>query len=252
MRRPRLSFATGKSTLLLLFIAAGIAVGVTSCSKNDDAPTPGVTSENTAVVVTQSVTAQGGVVEQINSAITTVTNLEARKAGGRLSDFCGQSLKDSIVLSGNTNEFSFSYNLFWNYALTCVETVPQQFTFDFNGKTSIGTEKFSTKDSTSSHYVLKGLGANNTTWEISQTFNRTGELVSTTDKLPSFKSTIHYESMNIKVSKETRKIVSGSATVKISGRDSKGNSFSYTGVITFKGEGKATYITSGGNFELQW
>jgi hypothetical protein len=255
MKRQNLSFAKGKSTLLLLLVAAGIAIGVTSCSKNDDdKTTPGVTSDNAAVMVTQSVTAQGGLVEQLNSATLTISALEARKASGaRLSDFCGQTEQDSFKLAGSGNNISYDYALVWQYGLTCQQTIPSQFSFDFTGHAKLGLEKFATSNTFSSTYHLSGLGANSENWEISQTYDATGDLTSKTADIPSFSSEIHYESVDIKVKKATREIVSGSAAVKITGTDSKGNSYSYQGLITFKGGKKATFIVNGGGtFELQW
>jgi len=255
MKRQNLSFAKGKSTLLFLLVAAGIAVGVTSCSKkDDDKNTPGVTSENAAVMVTQSVTAQGGLTDQISQATLAVSNLEARKAsGGKLSDFCGQSEKDSIKLAGDGQNFSFDYALYWTYGLTCLQDIPSEFKFDYSGRVALAMEKFATSSKFSSVYTLRGLGANSANWEISQKYDATGDLTSKAAEIPSYSSEIHYESTNIKVSKTTKEIVSGSAAVKITGKDSKGNSFSYQGIITFKGGRKGTYVVNGGGtFELQW
>lgn len=255
MKRQNLTFAKGKSTLLLMFLAAGISFGVTSCSKDDkEETTPGVTNENAAVMVTQSVTAQDGLVKQAEQATLTISALEARKAsGGRLSDFCGQTENDSLKLSGNGNNTSFSFELYWQYGLTCLQEIPSQFDFDFHGTSSIGLEKFSASSTYTSEYTVRGLSANSANWEIFQKYDATGKLESKTTDIPSYSSEIHYESVNIKVSKTTHMIVSGTATVKITGKDSKGNAFSYQGVITFKGNKKATYVISGGGtFELQW
>lgn len=253
MRRPRLSFARSKSTLLLLFVAAGISFGVSSCSKDDDTKNSSVSQEQVASVVTQSVVSQGGVVAQVDQATLAVSLLEARKAGGRLSDFCGKSNEDNISGSGEANGLKFSYDLGWSYALACTQDVPTEFSFNFNGKTSFETDKFSTKDSSIATYKLGGLGETSVNWVLNQTFDRAGSLISKTADIPSFNSTIHYVAADIKVSKETRQIVSGTATVKVTGVDLKGNAFKYEGTITFKGNQKAVFVVNGGsNFELQW
>ena len=254
MRRPRLSFAKSKATLLLFVVAAGISFGVTSCSKDDDTKqTPGVTQDQAATVVSQTIINQGGITEQLNTATLAVSAMEARQAGGKLSDFCGKSTDGSTSGAGSANGITFDYKLSWLYSLACTGDVPTEFTFKFNGKTSIETEKFKTVDTCYSNYKLRGLGATSTAWEISQTFDRAGSFVSKTADLPSFTSAVHYESVNIKVSKETKQIVSGTATVKITGADSKGNAFKYEGVITFQGNKKAVFTINGGsNFNLNW
>ncbi|UPK68254.1 hypothetical protein [Chitinophaga filiformis] len=254
MRRPRLSFAGSKATLLLLVVAAGISFGITSCSKDDDTKqNSGVTQEQAASVVSQTVINQGGIVEQVNQTTVLVAAMEARQAGGKLSDFCGKQTDGSISHDGTANGVTFNYKLSWLYSLACTSDVPTLFTFNFKGNTMFETDKFKTTDSSTASYKLGGLSSNSTAWELSQTFDRAGKFVSKTTDLPSFTSAVHYESVNIKVSKETHEIVSGSATVKITGADSKGNVFKYEGTITFQGNKKAVFTVSGGsNFQLSW
>jgi hypothetical protein len=256
MRRPCLSFARGKSTLLLLFVAAGISFGVSSCSKDDDTNNSSVSQDQIGSVVTQAVVSQGGITDQINQATLAVSLLEARKAeGGKLSDFCGQTSENNFKGSdnGSGSGIAYSFDINWLYSLACVEEVPTEFSFNFNGKTSFATDKFATADSSSASYKLGGLGANSTTWTLNQAFDRVGKFESKTTDVPSFNSTIHYLASDIKVSKETRMIVSGTATIKISGTDLKGNAFKYEGTITFQGNKKSVFVISGGkNFQLNW
>lgn len=253
MRRPRLSFASGKSTLLLLFVAAGVSFGLSSCSKDENENKSQVSQEQVASVVTQSVVSQGGVIEQVNTATLAVYGLEGRKSGGRLSDFCGKSNEDNFSGSGEASGIKFSYDLGWSYALACTQDVPTEFSFNFNGKTSFETDKFSTKDSSIATYKIGGLGEASANWVFNQAFDRAGSLISKTADIPSFNSTIHYVAADIKVSKETREIVSGTATVKVTGVDLKGNAFKFEGTITFQGSRKAVFtVTGGSNFELKW
>jgi len=49
------------------------------------------------------------------------------------------------------------------------------------------------------------------------------------------------------LSKIDRKIISGTATITITGTGPKGNSFSYTGTITFNGDNTATLKITGGS-----
>ncbi|PSL23656.1 hypothetical protein [Chitinophaga ginsengisoli] len=259
MRRPRLSFATSKATLLLLVVATGISFGIVSCSKDDSTKeNPGVTQDQAASVVSQTFVNQGGITEQLGTATTAVVALQARKAdGGKLSDFCGKSTDGSISHAGTSEGVSYDYKLSWLYTLACNGTapnaVPYQFTFTFNGKTSIETSKFATVDSATAKYYVRGLGETSPAWEVSQTFDRAGKFVSKTTDLPSFTSAVHYESSNIKIDKQSHEIVSGTATVKITGADSKGNAFKYEGTITFQGNKKAVFaVTGGSNFNLNW
>lgn len=254
MRRPRLSFANSKATLLLLVVATGISLGITSCSKDDSTKeTPGVTQQQAASVVTQTFVNQGGISEQLTTTTNAVVAMEARRAGGKLSDFCGKSTDGSISHAGTSEGITYDYKLKWLYSLACNGTTPYELTFNFSGKTSIETDKFATVDSATATYKLRGLGETSTAWELSQTYDRAGKFVSKTADLPSFTSAVHYESANIKISKETHEIISGTAAVKITGADAKGNVFKYEGTITFQGNKKAVFaVTGGSNFQLNW
>lgn len=251
MRRPCLSFARSKSTLLLLLVAAGISFGVSSCSKDDNENKSSVSQDQAASVITQSVAGPGGMSAQINQSVQAVVALEARKAqGGKLSDFCGQTNEDNFKASSEANGISFSFDFHWSSSLACVQEVPTEFSFTFNGKTSFATDKFASADTSSALYKLSGLDANSANWTFNQAYDRIGEFESKSADVPSFNSTIHYLASDIKVSKETLQIVSGTASVEISGTDLKGNAFKYQGTITFQGNRKAVLVISGKNFQI--
>lgn len=252
MRRPHLSFSGGKALLFLL--VAGMTFGVSSCSKDDkDDSKTAVSQEAAATVVTQSVTSQGGIVEQIETAAGVITTLGARTSGGRLSDFCGESKGDSLILNGEIGEIKYSINYGWSLTLNCVDETPTEFAYTLAGKSSLETEQFATNDSTIASYKIGGLGGNDSTWVFNLSLDREAILTSKTSEFPSFNSNIHYTATNIKVDPELYEIVSGTVSVTISGVDLKGKTFRYEGTITFQGDRKAVFtVNGGGSFNLNW
>jgi len=58
-------------------------------------------------------------------------------------------------------------------------------------------------------------------------------------------STVDVTLSNILINKSNKTITSGTATVTVSGSNTKNGSFNFTGSITFNGNGKATVTLNG-------
>ncbi|MEO6149056.1 MAG: hypothetical protein ABIN95_13030, partial [Mucilaginibacter sp.] len=88
---------------------------------------------------------------------------------------------------------------------------------------------------------------------MSQTYTRNGTQQSKVRKTRNFTTTTTITTSNLTVDKATRKILSGTASVKVEGTASTGGSFSRNGTITFLGDGKAQLEISGSSsYTIQW
>lgn len=253
MKRNRNPFT--KSALLFVCLAAGISLVAPSCKKDDDAePKAGVTEAQAVTVVSDAmINSNSGLVTQVNLAAMIASGMSTERKGARLSELCGLSMADSTSGSANTNTTSFSYKMSWNYELNCVQEVPQYLALAFTSKVNLSNEKMTAADNSAASFKVSGLADTDSIFIFNQKYDRTGEIVSKTDEMPSFSSVIAYTATDVKVSKATHRIISGTAALTISGRDSKGNSYKYAGTITFKGNQKATLLVGGGSsYELTW
>jgi hypothetical protein len=167
---------------------------------------------------------------------------------------CGTESDTSI--SGHNAEgaaVTYNYALSWGSLLTCSNMVPTQYQFNFSGKYSYDAPRISSDDSSMAQFTITGLEPASSQYIFNQTYTRDGSQVSKVRNKRSFSSKISIVSSNIVVDKSTQQIVSGTASVSISGAGSDGRSFSYSGTITFLGNKQATLVLGNGNtYTIQW
>lgn len=255
MKKNRNLMFRSKSALLFVCLAAGISLVIPACKKDNDTTANSGVSEKQAVTVVSDamINDQSGLVTQINSAAQIASGMSAERKGAKLSDLCGLNQDGAHNGSFTSEGTTFTYDVAWNYELNCVQEVPQYLAMSYKSKLDVSSTKLTAKDSSVAVFKISGLDSTAAEWVFNQKFDHAGQITSKTDETPSFNSVIAYTSTDVKVSKTTLLIVSGTATLTISGKDSKGNSYSYSGTITFKGNKKATLVVAGGSsYELAW
>jgi hypothetical protein len=248
MKRDRISKA------VLLFVCLSV-VTISSCKKDDDATTIAVSEDDIATAVSESVsTPGGGLVVQSTAAAAYSSDLLSARISAKASDQCG-IMHDTTVAGASESGavITYSYNFNWNWLLTCNEIVPQTFVFNYSGKASYDGVRMSSSDSSKANITVTGLGGDSTYYVFNQTYTRNGSQASKVNQKRSFTSLISIVSSDIRISKSTLKILSGTGTVTVTGEGSGGKSFSYTGTITFLGGEKATLVvTGGGTYNIAW
>ena len=234
-----------KAALLVCFLFA-----VSSCKKDDDTNTITVSESDVAEAVGESVyNSSGGLVVQSTTAAEYSSALMNTRKSAKVSDQCG--IKHDTTLAATGENYSYSFN--WNWLLTCSEIVPQTFVFNYAGKTAYETVRMSSSDSAKANITVSGLGEDSTYYVFNQTYTRNGSQTSKVNQKRSFTSLISIVSTDIRISKSTLKILSGTGAVTVKGEASGGKSFSYTGTITFLGNEKATLVVTGGaTYNLTW
>lgn len=238
---------TGNKVLLSMFMAAVLTLGLSSCTKNNESQTDStVTVDDAADAVTQAVSPESaGMVAQTTTAARMVTTSTLSCGLEKDSSISGQNAPGSTI--------TYSYALNWNSNLSCNGNMPQQFQFNFSGKSSYDAPRMSSNDSSNAQFTATGLEPSATQYIFNQTYSRNGSQVSKVRNKRSFTSTINITSSNITVNKSTGEIISGAATVTVSGAGSGGDSFNYTGTLTFLGNKQATLVLGNGNtYSIQW
>ena len=223
-------------TLLMIFFS--------SCKKGED--TNAVSEEEAAEVMTQAVDpASGGLVLQTsNAASISLTGLNTAD--------CGVTKSSQTSNQGGTAARTYSYSLNWSRLLTCTNAVPSKFEHNFSGTSSYNTPRMSSNDNSEGAFTITGLEPSATELTLTQNYTRNGTQQSKVRNTRSFTSKTVIQT-NLKAIKGTQQITSGTGTISINGTASTGESFSYTGTLTFLGGNKATLVVSGGNtYTIQW
>jgi hypothetical protein len=252
MKRGSINFS--KAALLLVGLSAGMLFTISSCKK-DDSTTQTISDDDISEAVSESVSTQsGGLVVQSTAAAGMTYAFSANRTGAKIADQCGV-LHDTTIAGASVAgaAITYSYNFSWNWLLTCDNVVPQMFVWNYAGKASYDAPRMSSSDSSKANITVTGLGGDTAYYVFNQTYVRNGSQTSKINEKRSFTSVITITSSDVKISKSTLKILSGTGVVSITGTGSGGYTFTRTGTITFLGEDKATLVlTNGKSYTITW
>jgi hypothetical protein len=149
----------------------------------------------------------------------------------------------NVTLDSVTVNYFFKYS----HTLNCNSSnVPDNVINTLTYKGSFNGPRLSSTNSGSANVTIAGLSPTATNFVVNGEYIRDGSFQSKVGNKASGNSHIDIVGTNITLSKLARKILSGTATITITGTGPKGNSFSYNGTITFNGDGTATLALSGG------
>lgn len=243
---------------LKLSLIALLMLGAFSCTKDNSASTSTtVTTDQAADIAASSlaensngfasvtddvaVNAQG--IASVNSGLT----VNSTQATASVHQACGTTVTDSVTRNVTADSVTINYFFKYAHTLNCnVNNLPDNVidTLTYNG--SFDGPRLSSTNTGSGKAKIAGLTPTATNFVINGEFKRDGSFQSKVGNKVSGNSHIDIVGTNITLSKMDRKIISGTATITITGTGPKGNSFSYSGTITFNGDNTATLKITGG------
>jgi hypothetical protein len=188
-----------------------------------------------------AVNAQG-----INSTGSNLT-LNSTQATASVHQECGTTLTDSVTRNVTLDSTTVNYFFKYSHTLNCNSNSEPDNVIDtitYNG--SFDGPRLSSTNSGSAKAKIAGLTSTATNFVVNGEFKRDGSFQSKIGNKASGNSHIDIVGTNIILSKPGRKILSGTATITITGTGPKGNSFSFNGTIVFNGDGTATLTLTGG------
>jgi hypothetical protein len=250
MKNTNLEHLGGKAAGFLA-TAGLIALTVISACKKDSNTTSTsatVTEADAAELTTDAVTpSTGGFDAQVSTSVSIYTTASVTMS-------CGDKKDTTISYSSPTSVVPYyAYSLGWNYQLNCDGAVPNSFVFGFTGSSSYTGALMQSADNSTGSLTLTGLQLTSSNYTLNTSYERSGKQTSKVGNQKTFTSDYKMTSTNILISKSSQQIVSGTATVTITGMSSTGSSFSFGGTITFLGNKKATLVLNSGTvYNIQW
>lgn len=242
--KTTISFKQIRKVLLFISVAFACIVLATSCKKDSGgSSSDAVSQDDAAETITQAVTPEsGGMVAQVDNSVTITANYTLP---------CGESFDSSISATNPVGSLiTYSFNLAWNWMLKCSTA---EFDFNFKGSSMYDAPRMSSNDSSNGSLKITGLETSKTNYVVNTSYVRNGSQQSKILNKNSFTSKINIASEDIMVDKATQEIISGTASVSISGASTSGKSFSYDGAITFNGNKSATLVLGNGNtYSISW
>lgn len=205
--------------------AADIAAG--SLAENSD----GLASVTDDVAVN----AQG--ISSVNSSLT----INSTQAPNSVHQECGTTLADSVTRNVTLDSVTVNYDFKYTHTLNCTSSdVPDNVINTLAYKGSFDGPRLSSSNTGTANVTIAGLSPSATNFVVNGEYVRDGSFQSKIGNKASGNSHIDIVGTNITLSKPGRVILSGNATITITGTGPKGNSFSFAGTIVFNGDGTAT------------
>ncbi len=220
-------------------IVALLLLGAVACKKGYNSPslTGNVSNAEAADMVAGSLSVNSNGMASVSDDATADAAVIVN-----LNPACGYTKTDSISrqsIPGSPYEYSWS--LKYVYTLNCnasghADNITGNLAFggNYSGPnitaTSAGTTVF----------TIAGLTTAAPNYVVNGEYKRTGSFQSKIDTTNKGNSNIDLVVTGLTLSKPHRIIVSGSATISVTGDVPKKGSFSYTGTIVFNGDGTAT------------
>lgn len=227
-----------------------LVVATLSCKKSNSTSTGSttdtVTTDDAANAVTDAVSpASAGMVAQTQTTVVIINENDLACGVQQDTAFSGQNAAGAAI--------TYSYAYSSSRLLTCNVDVPSTFQFNFSGKNSYSAAYIASNDSAQGNFNVTGLNPGATQYVFNASYIRSGSETSKVRNQYTFTSNVNIQSSNLTIDKSTQQIVSGTATVSISGAASNGKAFSYSGTITFSGGKQAVLVLGNGNtYQIVW
>ncbi len=217
-------------------------LGVVSCKKTDNTATNSVTTDQVADI-------SSGSIALSSDGLATNSN-DIASAALSNDQGCGTSVTDSTTKSGTSSNVTYDYFLKYTHTLTCnTSNQHDNIVYDLSFHGHYEGPNVNSLDTGTSSFKIAGFTPQATTFLINGEYKRTGKFTSKIGDKISGTSSIDIVVTNLTVSKSTKNITGGTATIAISITSAKGTS-NFTGPLTFNGDGTATLVINGTTYSI--
>lgn len=228
-----------------LFLAACLLCVAAACNDDDDS-TSAMTSEEAADIVGSSLAVNSsGFTAVVNTSVEGADAALAASDGGRTAA-CGYTNELTFSASNLPGAIiTYSYDYSYSYILTCGNDVPQSLAVNTSYDGQFDAPRLASQHAGTSDLTITALDENATSYIINGDYNRNGAFQSKIRNKNSSNSTVDFSVDDLTVDKTNQKILSGSASVTITGSVTGKGSFTYTATVVFEGDGTATVTING-------
>lgn len=242
---------TIKLSIILLLL-----LGAFSCKKTDNSATSSVSTDQAADIAAGSLAANSYGLTSISDNIASNAQVVASINTGSPSvnsvgtsdhQACGTTRVDSASNSGTNGAVTSSYFFKFSRTLSCdANNQPDSLANNLIYHGNFDGPNLTSSNSGSAIFTISNLSPTALSYLINGDYKRAGSFqFKTGDKL-SGQSNVDIVVTNLTLSKPSRKILSGNATIAVTGSSSKNGAFNYTGTLVFNGDGTATLTINGG------
>lgn len=235
-----------------LSLALMLLLGAVACKKtyNSSSLSPKLTANVSADEAADMV---AGSISLSSNGLASTTDDATQMAASLVTSHakCGTVRADTISRQNTTGTTTFSYNLTYNYVVNCNgSNQPDSLSSSLIYSGSFNGPNLSSSNSGSSIFTVSGLLPTATNFVINGEFKRNGSFKSKVDTTNVGSNNVDIVINALTLKKPSRSIVSGSATIAITGNVPKKGNFSFTGTLVFNGDGTATLTINGNVYTI--
>ncbi len=240
---------TFKTSIVALLLLAAI-----SCKKDNTTAITAVTTDQAADMAASALASNSGGISSMSDDISANAAVVTSVSGKTVNSLgvttekqaCGTTLTDSTTRSGSNAEVTYNYFAKYSHTLNCnsnnlPDNIVNALTYhgDFSGP------RISTTATGTANATIAGLSLTANNFVINGEYKRAGTFASKVGNKATGNSSVDIVVTNLTLAKPARTIVSGTATIAVSGVAGT-HSYSFTGNVTFNGDGTATLVITGG------
>jgi hypothetical protein len=167
-----------------------------------------------------------------------------------LDEHCNETFDSTLNYSYSQNTVSADYERSMEWVVNCTGfNIPTDIAYTSTANGEYSTFRMSSVDASSNELTITGLDIGGGNYFVNGTSVRTGTQESNIRDI-SLSSTCDLTLEEVEISKSTYEIIAGEGTVTVTGENSGGNSFSFTGSIVFNGDGTATLTLNGTEYTI--
>jgi hypothetical protein len=238
------TIASLASRAFFLMLIAGV---MTSCKK--DKETKQMESADAADAVESSLTTKSaGLIYELEELIP-VTPGYILPSGDTI--FCNTQYDSTLSRNVNAGGFTGSYNVNWDYIINCNGlSIPQNMNMSMTTSGSSSTPRNNSTSSSTVSLTLTGLEFSATQIVVNGTASFSGSQTSRVRNQNTFTSNLSFNLSNLTFDKASQELLSGSATISMTGSVTDGDSYTFTGNVVFNGGGAATVTINGNSYTI--
>jgi hypothetical protein len=232
----------------LIILAFTLAIGLSSCKDDNDEDAEITVSDASDLVMSCMENGNFGVTEQLSQSVKLFEGLLT-------PTFCGFSDDTTVLKYYGGQAIQYDYSLHYQWIINCVGGALTSTDVDFTTTGTNATSLLSGNMNGTGDFNIGSIEPITTEYIITGTYDRTGRMKSKVRNENEFDYSLTLTFSNLKLDKDTYIVSSGSAAVALSctlvGGSNDGQSWTFSGTITFNGNQNCVLTLNGANYTFQ-
>jgi len=159
---------------------------------------------------------------------------------------CGDTKNDTVTRASVSGAaIGYNYTSMYTFTLNCVNEIPDNLAGSSTFSGTYSGPFISSTYTGNTTFTVTGLAPSVESYTLNGTYVRNGDFQSKKNTSNQGTHTVNITVTNVTVSKSTKTITGGTATFSVSGNVPAKGSWSYSGTLTYNGDGTANLTLSG-------